>query len=349
VVVTTDVTTAPDSTGSIESTDTWAGRSVFVTGATGLLGSAMCRRLVDEGAQVTALVLDVDPQTELYRSGTVERLSVVNGDLRDLATLDRAIVGSEAEVVLHLGAQTIVGAAHRSPLPTLEANVAGTWNVLEACRLHPDLVKAVVVASSDKAYGENEDLPYVEDMALNGVAPYEVSKSCTDLVTRSYALTFGVPAGVARCGNTFGGGDLNWSRIVPGTIRSLVHDQRPVLRSDGTHVRDYVFVDDIVDGYLRQAHRLAAGELTGEAFNFGYEQPRTVMEIYRAVCEAFGAGDVEPEILDRTPGEIQDQYLSCEKAAQVLGWKASIGLEEGLARTVAWYRRYFAAAGGGPT
>lgn len=288
---------------------------------------------------MTALVLDADPQSELYRSGTVHRLGVVSGALEDFAAVERALVGTEAEIVVHLGAQTIVGAAHRSPRATFEANVGGTWNVLDACRLHPDLVRAVVVASSDKAYGESPDLPYVESMRLDGVAPYEASKSCTDLVARSYALTYGVPAAIARCGNTFGPGDLNWSRIVPGTIRSLVRGERPVLRSDGTHVRDYVFVDDIVDGYLRLAEHLAEGRLTGEAFNFGYEQPRTVMEIYRAVCAAFGT-DIDPEILDRTPGEIHDQYLSCQKASDLLGWAPGVGLDEGLARTVSWYRAF---------
>lgn len=319
----------------------WSGRRVFVTGATGMVGSWLCRRLVELDARVCALVLDADPQSELFRSGTVGRISVVNGDLVDPACIERAVVGFEADTVFHLGAQTIVGAAVRAPAATFAANVAGTWNVLEAARLHRDLVERVVVASSDKAYGTSPRLPYTEDMPLDGVGPYDASKSCTDLVSRSYALTYGLPVAIARCGNIFGGGDLNWSRIVPGTLRSLVRGERPVLRSDGTFVRDYLHVDDVVDAYLTLGEAVTDPALSGEAFNFSDEHPMTVREIYDAVCDAFG-GRVDPEVLGRAQGEIHDQYLDASKARDVLGWKARTGLTEGLARTTAWYRDFLA-------
>ncbi|MCU0312001.1 MAG: GDP-mannose 4,6-dehydratase [Acidimicrobiales bacterium] len=322
----------------------WSGRRVLVTGATGMVGSWLCRRLLDEGADVGALVLDADPQSELYRSGTVDRLRVMNGDLADADAVDRAVVGFEADTVVHLGAQTIVGAARRSPAATFATNVAGTWNLLESCRLHRDLVERVVVASSDKAYGTSPDLPYREGMPLDGIAPYEASKSCADLVSRSYALTYDLPVAIARCGNIFGGGDLNWSRIVPGTLRSLSRDEQPVLRSDGTFVRDYLHVDDVVDAYLTLAEAVTDPALRGEAFNFSDEAPRTVLEIYEATCAAFGA-HVEPLVLDEAVGEIRDQYLDATKAREVLGWAPRTGLEDGLARTVGWYRDHFAAVG----
>lgn len=322
----------------------WAGRRVLVTGATGMVGSWLCRRLVDLGARVCAFVLDPDPQTELYRSGTIAGLGVAQGDLADARAVERALVGFEADTVFHLGAQTIVGTARRAPAATFVTNVAGTWNVMEACRLHRDLVERVVVASSDKAYGDSPELPYREDMALDGVGPYDASKSCTDLVSRSYALTYDLPVTIARCGNIFGGGDLNWSRIVPGTLRSLLHDERPVLRSDGSFVRDYLHVDDVVDAYLCLGDAASTPELWGEAFNFSDERPMTVTEIYRAVCEAHGTF-VEPEVLGEAAGEIHDQYLDAGKARERLGWAPVVGLTEGLGRTAEWYRRFFTAEG----
>lgn len=321
----------------------WAGRRAFVTGATGMVGSWLCRRLLDEGAAVCALVLDHDPQTELVRSGTIDQLTVVNGDLVDAACIERAIVGFEADSVFHLGAQTIVGAAVRSPAATFATNIGGTWNVLEACRLHRDLVQRVVVASSDKAYGSSPVLPYDESMRLDGISPYDASKSCTDLVSRSYALTYEMPLTIARCGNIFGGGDLNWSRIVPGTLRSLIRGERPVLRSDGTFLRDYLPVETVVDAYLALAEAATDPARSGEAFNFSLGQPLTVMEMYDAVCEAFGERP-EPEVLGKAAGEIKDQHLDASKAIAELGWKPSVGLTEGLAGTAEWYRRFFAGA-----
>lgn len=317
----------------------WTGRRVLVTGGTGMVGSWLVRRLVDEGAYVVCLVRDADPQSELVRSGAIGRTSVVEGRLEDADTVLRAVNEHDVEVVFHLAAQTIVGTAHRSPRQTFEANVQGTWNVLEAARLLPDLVRAVVIASSDKAYGAQLELPYREDTPLSGVAPYEVSKSCTDLISRSYALTYGTPVTIARCGNIYGGGDLNWSRIVPGTIRSLLQGQTPVLRSDGTFKRDYLYVEDVVEAYVTLAEGLLSERIaTGESFNFSDEDPLTVLEIYAAVCASCDRPGTEPIVLDAAVGEIHDQFLDASKAREQLGWRITVGLEEGLSRTVGWYR-----------
>ena len=315
---------------------------VLVTGATGVVGSWLTRRLLDEGAYVVALVRDMDPQSELLRSGTLQRTAVVNGDLEDAALVERSVVEHEVDTIVHLGAQTIVGAALRSPAATFSANLQGTWNVLEAARLHSSLVKSVVVASSDKAYGTADQLPYTEDMPLQGRGPYEVSKSCTDLLATSYAQTYGVPALIARCGNIYGGGDLNWSRIVPGTIRSLLQGEQPVLRSDGTFLRDYIYVEDVVDAYLLLAEVAHDGRFLGQGFNFSNESPLTVRQIYDLVCEATAGSQVEPEILGRAEHEIRDQYLSAAKAREKLGWSAQVTVSDGLARTVAWYRALLA-------
>jgi CDP-glucose 4,6-dehydratase len=317
------------------STVEWSKRAVLVTGATGMVGSALTATLVEAGARVVALVADVDPQSELYRSRVIDRVSVVNGRLEDVEAVERAAVGHEVDTIIHLGAQTIVSTAHRSPRATLESNVQGTWNVLDVARLHPTLVKSVVVASSDKAYGESDVLPYVEGMRLQGTYPYEVSKSMTDLVTRSYALTYGVPAVVARCGNIYGPGDLNWSRIVPGTFRSIILGQRPVLRSDGTFLRDYLHVDDVVSAYLTLAD--VAGEHAGDAYNFSNESPMSVLDIYQGCCRAAGVPDLEPEILGKAVGEIKDQYLDASLARRELGWTAAISLDDGLRSTFGWY------------
>jgi CDP-glucose 4,6-dehydratase len=321
-------------------TDTrWSDRRVLVTGATGLVGSWLCRWLVERDAYVVTYICDMDPQSELIRSGVVNRTNVVNGRLEEPEAVERAINIHEVDTVVHLGAQTIVGTAFRSPRQTFEANIAGTWNVLDACRRHPGLVKRVVVASSDKAYGTSDVLPYTEDMPLQGRAPYEVSKSCTDLIARSYADTYGVPVTIARCGNIYGGGDLNWSRIIPGSVRSLIQRQQPYIRSDGKAVRDYIHVDDVVEAYLLLADRSDEPSLAGEAFNFSDESPLTVMEIYRAVCDEF-EGWVEPFIAGKAADEIQDQRLDASKARSVLGWGPAVTLAAGMRRTAAWYREY---------
>lgn len=321
----------------------WQGRNVFVTGATGLVGSALCARLLREGARVVALVRDWDPQSELVRSGAIQRCTVVSGRLEDYGTLERAISEQEVDTVFHLGAQAIVGTAWRSPLLTYEANIRGTYNMLEACRVHRDLVQRVAVASSDKAYGESSVLPYTEDMPANGRHPYDVSKSCTDLLALTSATTYGLPVAVARCGNIFGIGDLNWSRIVPGTIRMVLEGKAPLLRSDGTFVRDYIYLEDVVDAYLQLAEASPREGVRGEAFNFSPERPLTVLEVVEALLAALGRPDLRPVIQNTAKAEIRDQYLDARKASEVLGWKPRYSLAAGLEETIPWYRAYLEA------
>ena len=315
----------------------WRERRTFVTGATGIVGSWLVRELLAHGAHVAVLVKDADPQSELIRSGDIRRCTVFNGSVEDLWTLERAISLHEAEYVFHLAAQTIVGVAHRNPFTTFEANVRGTYNLLEACRIHAPLVRGVVIASSDKAYGEVDELPYIETMALRGQHPYEVSKSCTDLIAASYAHTYNLPVTVARCGNIYGGGDLNWSRIVPGTIRSLLRQERPVLRSDGTFRRDYIYVKDVARAYMLLGERAGESSVRGEAFNFSDESPLTVLDVVRAIQTQMGS-NVEPDIRNVAQGEIKDQYLSAAKARDTLNWRVTYDLTTALGETVEWYR-----------
>lgn len=318
----------------------WSDKRVFVTGATGLVGSWLVRRLVEEGAQVVALMHDTDPQSDLVRSGTLRHVSVVNGALEDYATLERAINEHAVDTVFHLGAQAIVGVADRSPLSTFETNVRGTYNLMEACRVHSNLVRRVLVASSDKAYGPSDTLPYTEDLPPLGHAPYEVSKSCTDLICQSYGRFYKLPIVIARCGNIYGGCDLNWSRVVPGTIRSLLRGEKPIIRSDGKFLRDYVYVDDAVDAYLLMAANADHDDVLGEAFNFGPDNPTSVVDIVRGIAEVMERTDLEPVILNQAQGEIRDQYLDSSKAKRVLGWGPKYDLEEGLRLTVDWYREF---------
>ena len=320
----------------------WSTRSVLVTGATGMVGSNLCRRLLDEGARVVGLIADDDPMSELARSGTLSEMVVMSGRLERYDDVERAINNTEVDTVIHLGAQPIVGAAARAPRHTFETNVQGTWNVLDACRLIGSRVQRAVVASSDKAYGAQTVLPYVEDMPLAGVQPYEVSKSCTDLIALSYAKTYGLPVAVARCGNIYGPGDLNWNRIVPGTMRSLIRGEQPVIRSDGSLIRDYLHVDDVTDAYLTLADR--ANEFAGEAFNFSDEAPMSVLEIYAAICDAAGMSDEKPLILGEASDEISAQYLNASKARDLLGWVPTMSLGDGLAQTFAWYRAFLGAS-----
>ncbi len=316
----------------------WSDKRVLVTGATGMVGSWLTRWLAECGAYTVAFVADMDPQSELIRSGLINRVNVSNGRLENYDDVERAINNHEVDTIFHLGAQPIVGAANRSPRHTFESNIQGTWNVLDAARLVSPLVKRIVVASSDKAYGTQEKLPYTEDMSMNGDHPYEVSKSCTDLISVTYARTYGSPVTIARCGNIYGGGDLNWNRIVPGTFRSILRNEQPVLRSDGTFVRDYLHVDDIVSAYLLLGENSHKPEFAGEGFNFSDETPLTVMNIYEAICTAAGKPALSPMVLNSAVGEIKDQYLDSTKAHNVLGWKAQVSLSEGLAKTFTWYR-----------
>lgn len=326
----------------------WKDRNVFVTGASGLLGSWMSRALADRGAHVVVLMRDVVPRSELVLSGTVDRVTQVHGDLGDYFPVLRAINEYEVETVFHLGAQTIVGTAARSPLSTFESNIRGTWHVLEACRSCAKLVKRVVVASSDKAYGSHSKLPYNEDAPLQGRFPYDASKSCADLLALSYYETYRLPVGITRCGNLFGGGDLNWSRIVPGTIRSALRGERPIIRSDGKFVRDYFYVEDAAEAYLHFAEQLDRPELHGQAFNFGNEKPVTVLEVVQKILSVIGALELEPVILNEASHEIREQYLDCAKARRLLDWRPRFSSEDGLRRTVEWYRAYLSSPSPAP-
>ncbi|MFI5372179.1 MAG: NAD-dependent epimerase/dehydratase family protein [Candidatus Eisenbacteria bacterium] len=321
----------------------WAGRRVLVTGATGLVGSSLVPALLERGADVIALVRDADPQSELIRSRTIERVAVVNGAVEDLAVVERALVHHRVDTVFHLAAQTQVRAAYRDPFETYESNVRGTYTLLEACRRQRDAVERVVIASSDKAYGEAVALPYTEETPLDAVFPYDTSKLAGDFIARSYVRTYGLPITVARCGNIYGGGDLNWDRIVPGTIRSLLRNERPVIRSDGTLVRDYVYVKEVVLAYLHLAEQVHRDEVRGQAFNFSAAKPLAVLELVEALMHAVGTR-LEPVIEGRHVAEIQTQFLSSERARRVLGWETRYPMEQALAETVAWYRGFL----GGP-
>lgn len=319
----------------------WRDRPVLVTGASGLVGAWVVRRLQAAGADLVALVRDWVPRAELVTSGLLDTVTVVRGDVRDAELLERTLGEYEIATVLHLAAQTTVGVANSNPVSTLDTNIRGTWTLLEACRRSP-AVRQIVVASSDKAYGEQAVLPYAENMALQGLHPYDASKSCADLIAQMYAKSFGVPVCITRCGNFFGGGDLNWNRLVPGTIRSVVRGERPIIRSDGRFTRDYMYVEDGARAYLQLAERMGARpELAGEAFNFSYEQQLTVLELVSAILSAMGS-NLEPDVRNQTSNEIRDQYLDATKARTGLGWTPAFTLDQGLRKTVDWYREYFA-------
>jgi CDP-glucose 4,6-dehydratase len=315
----------------------WRDRSVFITGATGLVGGWLTKHLLDQGASVTALVRDWVPASDFIHEGLAERVNVVRGGLSSPYLLERVLGEYEVEVVFHLAAQTIVGIANRNPLSTFESNVRGTWNLLEACRRSP-MVKSVILASSDKAYGDQTVLPYKEDMPLQGKHPYDVSKSCADLIAQSYAHTFGVPLAITRCGNFYGGGDLNWNRVVPGTIRSIVRGERPIIRSDGKYVRDYFYVEDGAAAYMLLAERLLQNpKLKGAAYNFSNEAQISVLELVNEILAKMGS-KLKPEIQNQASNEIRHQFLSAERARTELNWKPMFTLDEGIEKTIAWYR-----------
>jgi len=329
----------------VTTADFWRDRPTLVTGASGLVGGSLVKRLVEAGADVVCLVRDWVPQSELVSSKLIDRVKTARGDLRDQRLLERVLGEYEIDTVLHLAAQTIVPIANRNPVSTFETNVAGTWALLEACRRSP-VVKQIVVASSDKSYGEQESLPYDETMPLAGRHPYDVSKSAGDLIAQSYAATYGLPVLITRCGNFYGGGDLNWSRIVPGTIRSVLRGKRPVIRSDGEFVRDYFYVEDGAAAYTLAAERMAADrKLAGEAFNFSNEQPINVIDLTRLILRLMHS-DLEPDVRNEATNEIRCQYLSAAKARAKLGWQPLFQLEDGLERTINWYRTFFSTAAG---
>ena len=318
----------------------WKGRNVFVTGATGLLGSWLVEELVRRGANVICLIRDWVPQSRFVTMSLPDQTVLVRGELENLDLLRRILNEHEVDSVFHLGAQTIVGTALRSALSTFESNVRGTWNLMEACRDCADIVERVVVASSDKAYGPHSRLPYTEDAPLQGIYPYDVSKSCADLIALSYYHSYGSPVCVTRCGNLYGGGDLNFNRLVPGTVRSALRGEPPVIRSDGAYVRDYFYVADAVAAYLHLAERLPDDACIGQGFNFGNEEPLSVIEIVDLILEHADRSDLRPVILDEATSEIRKQYLDGTKAKSVLGWKPLYTLEDGLRQTIEWYSEW---------
>jgi CDP-glucose 4,6-dehydratase len=318
----------------------WQDRRVFVSGVTGLVGAWTVKSLLKRGAHVIGLVRDQVAGTELIRSGDMEQIDIIRGSVGNCRLLERALAEYEVQTVLHLAAQTIVGTAKRSPLSTFESNIKGTWSVLEGarrCGTNPQ----VIIASSDKAYGEQAALPYRETAPLRARHPYDVSKACADMLALTYHQTYGLPVCVTRCGNFFGGGDLNWNRLIPGTIRSIVRGQRPVIRSDGTYVRDYFYVKDGAEAYLHLAECMAnQPEVVGQAFNFSNELQVTAEEMVCLLLQLMGS-DLEPDIRGEALHEIKHQYLSAAKAREMLGWRPRFHLDEALVETVAWYRAYF--------
>jgi len=321
----------------------WLDRPTFVTGATGLVGGWLVRRLAEAGADVVCLVRDWVPQSELARSGLLDRVKVVRGDVRDGRTLERVLGEYEVDTVIHLAAQTIVPIANRNPISTFETNIGGTWALLEACRRSPK-VRQIVLASSDKAYGEQDELPYSEHTPLQGRHPYDVSKSCADLIAQAYAVSYGLPVVITRCGNFYGGGDLNWNRVVPGTVRSVLRGQPPVIRSDGSPVRDYFYVEDGAAAYMLLAESLADDRsLAGEAFNFSNELQIAVLDLVQTILRLMDS-HLQPDVRNEASNEIPHQYLTAAKARERLGWRPLFSLDDGLGRTIDWYRAFLAGS-----
>ncbi len=315
----------------------WRDRPVFVTGPTGMLGGWLVRSLHANGASVVCLVRDWFPQCELVHTGLIDKITVVRGEVEDRALMERILGEYEIQTVFHLAAQTIVTIANRNPISTFETNVRGTWNLLEACRRSPK-ASSIIVASSDKAYGDQTLLPYAEDMPLQGLHPYDVSKSCADLIAQTYAATYELPVAITRCGNFYGGGDLNWNRVVPGTIRSVIRGQHPVIRSDGNYVRDYFYIEDGVAAYMLLAEYLTGNpKLRGQAFNFSNESQISVLDLVNRILGKMKS-DLKPEVQNQASNEIRQQYLSAAKARSELRWSPQFTLDEGLTRTIAWYQ-----------
>jgi CDP-glucose 4,6-dehydratase len=318
----------------------WKDKRVFVTGATGLVGGWLVEKLHNIGADVVVMVRDWVPMSKFLSSDLKNQTTIVQGDLIDYSKIERILAEYEIEVVIHLAAQTIVPIANKNPLSTFESNIRGTWNLLEACR-QISSIKSIVVASSDKAYGDADTLPYKETLPLKALYPYDVSKACADMLCQSYAATFDLPVAITRCGNFFGGGDLNWSRIIPGTIRAVFRDEYPIIRSDGSLVRDYIYVEDAVDAYILLAQCLSSNkdDLKGEAFNFSNNTQKNVLELSEMIIKIMDS-NLKPIIKGEDKGEIRMQYLDSTKAKEKLNWQAKYGLVTGLRKTVKWYQEF---------
>jgi len=317
----------------------WRNKKVFITGCNGFLGSWLTKTLVDYGARVTGLIRDEVPDSLLVSKGYINKINQIRGTMEDYELIERALNEDSIDTCFHLAAQAIVEVANRNPLSTFRSNIMGGWNVLEACR-RCHSVKRVVIASSDKAYGIHKKLPYKEDFKLQGTHPYDASKSCLDILSLMYFHTYGVPVGISRCANIYGPGDLNFSRIIPDTMRSLILDRRPIIRSDGKFVRDYIFVEDVVDSYLALARNLDRKEVRGQAYNFGNQKPINVLDLVRKIIVISGKEKLKPKILAKAKYEIKKQYLDTKKARTMLKWRPSYNLDKGLEHTYAWYEEY---------
>jgi CDP-glucose 4,6-dehydratase len=327
---------------NLERLNFWKDRRVFITGATGVLGLNLVNRLISMDADVVAFVRDWVPRTRILGPWLLDsgKVTIVRGELEDYNSILRTLAEYETECVFHLGAQTIVNVGNRSPLTTFKSNIEGTWNLLEAARVlntYSNSIQCVCVASSDKAYGSSQILPYTEDLPLKGEHPYDVSKSCTDLIAQSYAVSYQLPTCIARMGNIYGPGDLNFNRIVPGTIKSLIEGKRPIIRSDGRPIREYFFVEDAVEAYLTMAESIGRKKILGQAFNFSSGERIQVSEMVKKIISLVGS-DAEPEILNTSRNEITDQYLSIEKAKDILAWSPKYSVDQGLKLTIPWYR-----------
>lgn len=319
----------------------WTREVVLVTGATGFIGGNLAAGLLRQGAQVITLERDRKARNTLAALGIADQVTVVSGSITDAALLERVFNEHEVTVCFHLAAQAIVGTANHSPLSTFESNIQGTWCVLEGARRCRTL-SGVVVASSDKAYGVHETLPYTEEFRLNGRFPYDVSKVCTDVLAQSYHVSYGLPVAITRNANTYGPGDMNMSRLIPECIRSALQGRSFEIRSDGKMERDFMYVDDAVDGYLLLAKALARPGVAGEAFNFGTGDPRSVLEVTQKILELVGGAQKAPVVLNEARCEIPRQFLGIGKAERLWGWTPRVSLDEGLRKTVAWYREFLA-------
>lgn len=328
-------------TSAHSGTNFWKNRKVFITGCTGLLGSHLAESLVLLGAEVTGLIRDQIPRNYLNMSHTIRQINVVNGNVQDYELIERVLNEYEIQTVFHLAAQTIVGTANRNPLSTFSTNINGTWNVLEASRRSPNITE-ILIASSDKAYGTSPDLPYNEDTPLRGSHPYDVSKSCADLIAQSYFTTYDLPVAITRCGNLFGGGDLNFNRLIPGTISSVYHDMAPVIRSDGKFTRDYIYVKDAANAYILLAENLYTSKATrGQAFNFSYESPMSAIDVVTKISTLVDGFNLKPKILDQASNEIPHQFLSSEKSHAILKWAPNYTFDSGMRETLIWYKSFF--------
>ncbi|HUT82281.1 MAG TPA: GDP-mannose 4,6-dehydratase [Candidatus Bathyarchaeia archaeon] len=320
--------------------DFWTHKNVLVTGGSGFLGSYVIEKLIAKKANIIAIIRDQLPKSRIFYENLVENITIVNGDISDYRLVERTLNEYEIEVVFHLAAQTIVQIANRAPISTFESNIKGSWNILEACR-NIDTVKRIIVASSDKAYGEKEELPYYESDPLKAKHPYDLSKAITDLLAQGYYSTYDLPIGITRCGNLYGGGDLNFNRIIPQTIRSIIYNQNPEIRSDGTFLRDYFYVEDAANSYIMFAENLLEKNLEGEVFNFGTGKPVSVLKLVELLLKISNKEELTPKINNTAKDEIKDQYLDCSKAFKIFNWKPTHTLEMGLRKSFEWYKRWF--------